>query len=70
MLEPKSTFERHYRLGELAAQWAMGRETCRKLFQHEPGVVKVQLGRKKSNAAYYIPESVAERVHTRLLNAA
>jgi len=65
-----STFERHYRVGELAAQWGLGRETVRKLVKDEVDVIKVRLGRKKANTVYSIPESVARRIHTRLLNAA
>jgi hypothetical protein len=65
-----SAFERHYRVGELANQWAVGRETVRKLVKDEPGVVKIQMGRKRSNTTYSVPESVARRIHTRLLSAA
>jgi hypothetical protein len=36
----------------------------------EPGVLKLKLGRKKANCTYSVPESVARRIHTRLLNAA
>jgi len=60
--------EPHYRISELAARWKLGRETLRKLFQNEPGVVKLRLGKKEKNATYSIPQSVAQRVHTRLLN--
>jgi hypothetical protein len=63
-------FEQHYRVGELATQWGLGRETVRRLIMLEPGVLKVKLGRKKANTTYSIPESVARRIHTRLLNAA
>jgi hypothetical protein len=65
-----SAFERHYRIGDLARQWALGRETVRKLVKDEPGVLKIRLGRKKAYTAYSVPESVAKRIHTRLLNAA
>jgi hypothetical protein len=65
-----STFEVHFRIGQLAKQWGLGRETVRKLIANEPGVVKVKLGRKQSNTTYSVPESVARRIHTRLLNAA
>lgn len=63
-----TTFEKHYRIGELARLWNLGRETIRKLIKDDPGVVKVRMGRKKANTVYSIPESVAQRVHTRLLN--
>ena len=61
-----TTFEKHFRINELAKQWGLGRETTRKLFQHEPGVVTVRLGKKQSNSTYLIPASIAQRVHTRL----
>jgi hypothetical protein len=64
-----STFEKHYRVGELARQWALGRETVRLQVKDEPGVIKVRMGRKKANTTYSVQESVAIRIHTRLLNA-
>ena len=65
-----TTFEKHFSISDLRSQWAIGRETVRKLVMHEPGVVKIRLGKKQSNTTYSVPESVARRVHTRLLNAA
>ena len=62
-------FERHYRIGELARLWGLGRETVRKLVMADPHVVKVRLGKKKSHTLYSVPESAARRIHTRLLNA-
>ena len=67
---PNSTFEKHYRVGELATLWGLGRETIRKLVKDDPGVIKIRLGPKKSHTSYSIPESAAQRIHTRLLNAA
>jgi len=61
-------FERHYRIGELAELWSLGRETVRLLVRDEQGVIKVRLGRKRANTIYSVPESVATRIHTRLLN--
>jgi hypothetical protein len=63
-------FEKHYRVGELARIWGLGRETVRKLVKDEPDVIKVRLGRKKAHTVYSVPESVARRIHTRLVNAA
>jgi hypothetical protein len=65
-----STFEKHYSITDLKNQWAVGRETVRKLVMNEPDVVRIRMGRKKSNTTYSVPESVARRIHTRLLNAA
>ena len=62
-------FERHYRIGELAAKWQLGRETVRLLVKGEHGVIKIRLRRKKAHTIYSVPESVAVRIHTRLLNS-
>lgn len=62
-------FERHFRIGELAQVWNLGRETVRLLVRDEDGVIKVRLGRKKTHTIYSVPESVAKRIHTRLLNS-
>ncbi|HXE80090.1 MAG TPA: hypothetical protein VNK41_05020 [Vicinamibacterales bacterium] len=69
MAHESTAFERHYRIGELAQMWRLGRETVRLLVKDEEGVVKVRLGRKKAHTVYSVPESVALRIHTRLLNA-
>ena len=61
-------FEKHYRIGELAALWRLGRETVRKLVKDDPGVLKIRIGRKKNHTTYSVPESAARRIHTRLLN--
>jgi hypothetical protein len=61
-------FEKHYRISELASLWGLGRETVRLLVKDDPGVIKVQMGRKKAHTIYSIPESAAQRIHTRLLN--
>ena len=62
-------FERHYRIGELAEMWQLGRETVRLLVKDERGVIRIRLGRKKAHAIYSVPHSVAARIHTRLLNS-
>jgi hypothetical protein len=62
-----STFETHYSIADLAKQWRVSRETVRLLVKDEQGVLKIQLGRKKSMCRYSVPESVARRIHTRLL---
>ena len=63
-----TTFERHYGIGDLARIWRLGRETVRKLVKDDPGVIKIRMGRKKAHTHYSVPESVACRIHTRLLN--
>lgn len=65
-----TTFEKHYRIGELARMWGLGRETVRKLVKDDAGVIKIRMGRKKAHTIYSVPESAARRIHTRLLNAA
>jgi len=69
LLVENTTFEKHYRIGDLARLWGLGRETVRKLVKDDPGVIKIQMGRKKSHTIYSVPESAAHRIHTRLLNA-
>jgi hypothetical protein len=61
-------FEPHYRVSDLAKRWNLGRETVRKLVMNEPGVIKIRLGRKKAHTIYSVPESVARRLHARLLH--
>jgi hypothetical protein len=64
-----AAFEPHYRIGDLAEMWKLGRETVRLLVKDEQGVIKIRLGRKKAHTVYSVPESVAMRIHTRLLNS-
>jgi hypothetical protein len=47
----------------------LGRETVRKLVKDDPGVIKIRMGRKKAHTVYSVPESAAQRIHTRLLNS-
>jgi hypothetical protein len=70
VLVEDTAFEKHYRISDLARLWGLGRETVRKLVKDDPGVVKVRLGRKKAHTIYSVPESAAQRIHTRLLNGA
>jgi hypothetical protein len=70
-MHPYDSFaEKHYRVGDLAKLWGLGRETVRKLVKDDPGVIKVRQGRKKAHTTYSVPESAAKRIHTRLLNIA
>jgi hypothetical protein len=66
----KSYAERHYRISELSKLWGLGRETLRIIVKDEPGVIKVRMGRKKAHTTYSIPESVAQRIHNRLISSA
>jgi hypothetical protein len=61
--------EKHYTPAELAEMWGISAETVRVLFRDEPGVLKIGSSATKYKRGYKtlrIPESVAERVHTRL----
>jgi hypothetical protein len=69
MRRENAAFEPHYRIGELAEMWKLGRETVRLLVKDEQGVIKIRLGRKKAHTIYSVPASVAMRIHTRLLNS-
>ena len=70
MQTENTTFEKHYRIGDLAETWGIGRETVRKLVKDDPGVIRIRMGRKKAHTFYSVPESAARRIHTRLLNSA
>ena len=37
LLVENTTFERHYRISDLARLWGLGRETVRKLVKDDPG---------------------------------
>lgn len=65
-----TVFEKHYRIGELARIWGLGRETVRKLVKDDPGVIKIRMGRKRAHTVYSVPESAVRRIHTRLLMGA
>jgi hypothetical protein len=67
---PSSPFERHYSPRELAELWVLNENTIRRIFQDEPGVLKIrkigQPDRKLGERDYVtlrIPASVVERVY-------
>lgn len=62
--------EKHYRINDLAQLWALSPETVRRLVKDDPEVVKLKKGPKSVITTYSIPESAAQRIHTRLLNGA
>ena len=63
----RTALERHHRIGELAALWKLGRETVQLLLKDDPGVITIRQRRKKTHTTYSVPESAAQRIHTRLL---
>lgn len=61
--------QKHYTPQELAKLWEVSVQTIRDIFKHEAGVLKIGSNGSRTRRAYKtlrIPESVAERVHTRL----
>jgi transcriptional regulator GlxA family with amidase domain len=58
--------ERHYTVAEIAALWNLSKDTVRRMFQNEPGVLVLgghSSGRKRRYATLRIPHFVLERVH-------
>jgi hypothetical protein len=71
-LPPGIAFERHFTCKELAKLWGFGEDVLRKIFAHEPGVLKIghpEYLHKRQYVSIRIPESVARRVHARLTTA-
>ena len=70
--EDNRAFERHYTLRQIAELWNVHYETVRRLFEHEPGVVRINTEREAgaSGVRRYtrrvVPESVVFRVHRRI----
>ena len=58
-LDAGSFAEKHYRIGELAERWGLGRETVRKLVKNEPGVIQIRQGEKEG--AYNLHHSGIRR---------
>jgi hypothetical protein len=60
--------ERHWDVASIALLWNLSKDTVRRMFQNEPGVL-VLGGRSNSNKRGYVtlrvPQSVLERVHAR-----
>jgi hypothetical protein len=58
-----SAFEKHFTVEEIAAMWQISKDTVRRLFTREPGVVALTNARRGSKRRYVtlrIPESVVE----------
>jgi hypothetical protein len=61
--------ERHYTVAELSKLWFFSENTIRRLFNTEPGVIKIarQGNRfKRGYTSLRIPERIALRVHRRM----
>jgi len=60
--------EHHYTVIEIAAMWNLSKDSVRRIFQNEPGVLVLgdrPNGRKRRYTMLRIPRSVLERVHQR-----
>ncbi len=66
-----TTFEKHYRVKELAGLWGLSPKTVSRIFADEAGVIRVVNDgtSKRKYATLAIPESVASRVHEKLGSA-
>lgn len=62
-----SPFGRHFTAAELAEIWKLDETTIRRLFQDEPGVLKIGKSNRRDGKRDYItlriPEAVAVRVY-------
>jgi hypothetical protein len=58
--------EKHYTAEELADLWHLDSTTVRRIFQDQPGVLKIGNHHRRGKRAYVslrIPESLAKRFH-------
>lgn len=71
MASPETAFERHFSVEELAELWRVSPDFTRRLFLTEPGVVVFHRARpgRRVYRTLRIPESVAERVHRRMIKS-
>jgi hypothetical protein len=61
--------ERHYAVVEIAQLWNLSTDKVRDLFENEPGVLVIgerSPRRKRRYVTLRIPQTVLERVHSRL----
>jgi hypothetical protein len=60
-------FERHFSAAELAELWGLSENSIRRMFEDEPGVLIMDTSSStRRHRTLRIPQSVAERVYTRL----
>jgi hypothetical protein len=64
-----ATLERHFSISEISEIWNVSKDTVRRMFQNEPGVLVLgdtsPRQRKRLYKTLRIPLSVVERVHRR-----
>jgi hypothetical protein len=66
----EQALEKHYSPTELSERWGLSVDTIREIFQGEPGVLVIERPQTKYKRRYRtfrVPESVAVRVHNRLV---
>ncbi len=66
---PSIAEQRHYSVEEVAALWQLSKDSVRRLFRDELGVLVLSPRNRKGKRSYItlrIPASVLERVHRRL----
>lgn len=59
----------YYSVDEIAALWKLSRDSVRRLFKNEPGVLAIAPRQRRGKRGYVtlrIPSSVVERVHRKL----
>ena len=68
-VEQRLATEIHYTVGQIAAIWGWSEQTVRRVFDGEPGVLRLggitPLRGKRQYVTLTIPASVAARVHAR-----
>jgi hypothetical protein len=71
-IQTRAPGERHYAVAEIASMWNLSTDKVRDLFEEEPGVLLIgrRNPRKRRYVTLRIPESVVERVHSRLSSKA
>jgi hypothetical protein len=68
-IETSVHIERHYAVAEIAEMWSLSPDKVRALFENEPGVLLIGERSPKHKRRYVtlrIPQTVLERVHSRL----
>ena len=67
MAKQPTAYEKQYTVEELAAMWKLHRKTIVRMFENEPGVLKIkgpgERGSNSNRKTLRIPQSVMERVY-------
>ena len=72
-IETSVHIERHYAVTEIAEMWSLSTDKVRALFENEPGVLVIGERSPRYKRRYVtlrIPQTVLERVHSRLSSKA